>query len=303
MTLRLGWWNSGLQGRTAPTQHELDAASRVIRALRAEVGCDLVAVCEVRPTYAEALVQRVVVDSNTSAVTDQPSPAIEHNFALFFNPARVMPATDRVVQSYYARHRACAGLVYSLAVPRSKTLISLAMCHWPAQGMGDVDHADTMRQASAQALRAALTEGDQFRDCLLLGDFNAEPFDGPLVAMGGTRDIEQVRLHPDLLYNLAWRWLGSMPPYAGRVPMDRAGTYRLASGRGSRWRTFDQALVSANFLRGEGWSLREGESSPRHIGALRGPRGAYLATQFDHLPLVVTLEYISPHAEGSDLDG
>jgi hypothetical protein len=262
-----------------------------------------VAVCEVRPSYVQTLAKMVLENSLNTVLTTQPHDRLTHDFAIFYNPGLLVLEEPRVLTASSAGHSVCAALECALRVPRQEDLLRLALCHWPAQGMGDQNHAEATRQESASTLRAALrVDGGEFRDCLVLGDFNAEPFGPPLLALGGTRDFDRVRAQPDLLYNLSWRWLGSSPPYNGRGTVDHAGTYCLGGGKESRWRTFDQALVSARFLQGQGWTLREDESSIRHLRALRGPRGAYLRKQFDHLPVVVTLEYISSHAEGDQRD-
>lgn len=291
--LRLAWWNSGLVGRKDPKPDEIAAASEVIRALQGEGACDLVAVCEVRPSYVQDLAKKVLENSQHTVLTTQPLNRPAHDFALFYNPVLLGLEEPRLLTASSAGHSVCAALECAMRVPRQQDPLRLALCHWPALGMGDQNHAEITRQESASTLRAALrVDGGAFRDCLVLGDFNAEPFDTPLLALGGTRDFERVRAQPDLLYNLSWRWLGSSPPYDGRGTVDHAGTYCLEGGKESCWRTFDQALVSARFLRGQGWTLREDESSIRHLQALRGSRGAYLRKQFDHLPVVVTLEYI-----------
>jgi hypothetical protein len=98
---------------------------------------------------------------------------------------------------------------------------------------------------------------------VVLGDFNAEPYDGAFHAHPTSRDrIAALRHRPKatddlLLYNLSWRWMGESEPWNGSEAPSFAGTYNNGKYDPNAWKTFDQILVSPSLLTASGWLLRE----------------------------------------------
>lgn len=286
--VRIAWWNTRLHGkdRGAP---EVRFVADVLDELREVEGCAAIVACEVLPTLGADLAP----SGFHLARSD-----LEHDDVVtWFDPARLRLSLARSLIARRAAHGYRAAALFDLQLPDGTSGL-VAGCHWGAIGnRGDQDDVRDGHAASAAMLLhevRPLLESSECPPVLLLGDFNEEPFGGALRLLA-TRDATRAVRAGDLFYNLAWRWLGSQrsrhPGDTGDRP---AGTYLLRSGGASRWRTFDQALVSPSLLSTSGWSIDERNSRPLHLETLRGARGALLREWADHLPLVVTLRYTVP---------
>ncbi len=294
MKLRFGWWNTGFVGGTELTEAQIAGVARVVRALIDDEQCSVIGLCEMTAASLRMLMGWLRLDGEWDVLVPRQRGEVSHDLVIAFDTRVVSAEQARLVPAEVGRHKICAGLVVELSLP-TKDLLGLGLCHWPAIGMGDQDHVRRLQRQAAIMLGAALEVGSQrrFDHVLIAGDFNTEPFQSPMALLNGTRDIDQVRKRSDLLYNAAWRWLGARVPFDGHLRgATSSGTHFYRSGVESRWRTYDQVLASASLVEGVGWTLREDETAPWHGDSLRGRRGAYLDEQLDHLPLVVTLEYI-----------
>ena len=141
--------------------------------------------------------------------------------------------------------------------------------HWPSPLSGE--ESPTARQNLWAELnsfykREARVEADAM---IMVGDFNCEPGDAPLVGQPGevlvtTRQREPVvRGWRDglILYNPMWRFMGEEHPYEdtlelGYTPTRPLGTY-FRSGQSGAWRMLDQMIVSRAVLIGPHFQLLE----------------------------------------------
>jgi Endonuclease/Exonuclease/phosphatase family len=121
---------------------------------------------------------------------------------------------------------------------------------------------------------------------ILLGDYNDEPFDDSLARqLGATRDKALVKRKPNLLYNPFWQHL-TYPD----ADLNYAGTYYHKNGKETKWRTFDQIIVSSAFINTE-LQLNEAETGIVHIlNYLKQVKDD--KTIFDHLPIKTTIEKV-----------
>jgi hypothetical protein len=170
--------------------------------------------------------------------------------------------------------------------------------HWKSKnGAGSGD----LRTQTAKAVRERMNQ-EQTRNpelgFLLVGDFNSEYYEEPILALGATGDVKSmVKGTPDLLYNL---WM--------QVPADKRWEFSF-DGLGG---TLSQILLSHHFFHG---TLRYVDHSFSVVGqdftkagGLMGPDGTPYAWQSyqegdqvhfigrgysDHLPLVAEFEVVS----------
>lgn len=129
---------------------------------------------------------------------------------------------------------------------------------------------------------------------VLLGDFNDEPFDeGVERYIRASRDHELVRERTSLFYNPFWRHLSAGQD--GPVGDAAFGTYFHRNAEFSRWRTFDQMIVSSSLLTGgSGWMLDEKRTHVLRMPAL-AMAIASKASVLDHFPIIGHLERVSIH--------
>lgn len=218
--------------------------------------------------------------------------------------ARRLRAVDHVwVESFHAGGRVRAGLVvrFQTACSDPPGSLIVAVAHWRSD-MGDSRDAAERRMRAAEGLRVQIGKMRDSAPVLVMGDLNAEPFEGPLEAgLPASRFRDAVRLHrprgPEdvLLYNPSWRWLGEREPWTSSTrPFTLAGTYKKAGNHPSAWRTFDQVLVSGELLGPSGWSLREDTLGVGLDDDVFDAERSRPRLPFDHLPLVGLLEWVAP---------
>lgn len=299
MKLRIAWWNTKLHGVTSRDDGRVGFVADIVERLVRDGQCDAVALCEVPPTLARRLRPngdpRTAVDVHHDDL-DERHP---HDLALMVRRELVKAVLRQDCRERETGSAHHAGVIFELVLAGAGPL-HLALCHWPAVGMGDQDHIPASHAHCALMIRQAFRKSDEGEvGFVALGDFNEEPFHPAIRdTLMGTRDLERARDRGRCLYNVGWRWLARQRPFDGRAHEEAiAGTHLYRNGVESRWRTYDQALVSPKLLRGVGWTLREDETVIWYDDALRGARGALLHRYADHLPLVVTLEYIPPDEE------
>ena len=122
---------------------------------------------------------------------------------------------------------------------------------------------------------------------IILGDFNDEPFDKSLAGhLLATRDRTLVKQNDLYFYNPFWRHLGETLPHSyGLHSGSICGTCFHRTGEETKWRTFDQIIVSSSFLRDDRWYIEEEYTQILHYP----PFDDLLlnkSTIFDHRPVL-----------------
>jgi Endonuclease/Exonuclease/phosphatase family len=306
-TLPFAWWNT----KVAPpsitskaTKEHRDTAIRVVRKLIKGQGCLLAALAEVR---RENVLAWLPQSRRTTWDVLRDTSGAPHDFdlAIAFDRDVLSLKSLTWVRGFHASQAVRAGLVATFDFADSSGPLVVATAHWRSN-IGDAEDAGSRRASSAQALLkeigATLQAVGVDAPVLILGDFNAEPFEQPFgAALPTSRSRAEVQRHrprdpTDLLfYNAAWRWLGERSPwYAERKPPTLAGTYRLSSNTPTAWRTFDQALVSPSLLHGDGWSLDERALKVYDKADVFDLAASRPREPFDHLPIVGRLERFAP---------
>jgi hypothetical protein len=175
----------------------------------------------------------------------------------------------------------------------TRTPLHVFVSHWPSLLWCEENGAT--RQYLGVRLRDAVNELPQLSGdpahAILLRDFNCEPFDNPLAdQLLATRDRERVRNNQKLLYNPFWRCLGEAEPYVpGNSRRSYCGSFFYSKGVNTRWRTFDQIILSSSFLGHSEWRLNEHYTTILPLSpldtALPNKGGI-----FDHFPVISVIE-------------
>ncbi|WP_437684735.1 endonuclease/exonuclease/phosphatase family protein [Sorangium sp. So ce176] len=302
------WWNTKVSPPSIlsrATEEHRTAVVDVLRTLVEQHGCLLVALTEVR---REDVLGWLPDGLRTSwnAVEDTSGERHDFDIALAYD-RRALTLMDHVwVRTYHAGRAVRAGLVATFGMHDSGGWLVVAAAHWRSN-MGDAADGDARRSRSAEALRDAIIASTKAVGedvpVLILGDFNAEPFEKQFDASLPTaRSRAAVQRHrprspSDLLfYNAAWRWLGERHAWDGELqPPTLAGSFYSTGTVGqTSWRTFDQVLVSPSLLRGHGWSLDEAALGIHDDSAVFDRAGARPRDPFDHLPIVGHLRWLAP---------
>jgi len=174
----------------------------------------------------------------------------------------------------------------------TKEPLHLFISHWPSRM---IKENDEIRKRLGERLRSHISEINEASatvpKIILMGDYNDEPFDDSIcLRLFSSRDRSLVQKKKDLLYNPFWRLLGESRPFGDENKYNSfAGTYYYKSRLETRWRTFDQVIVSASLLDYEDWHLDERcvkiwSESP--LNDLIGKSNK----MFDHFPIICVLK-------------
>lgn len=292
--LHVGWWNAKLSPAGATHAHDVarwQVAVDVITNLIDGEQLDLLGLCEV--SHGDCLrLQQVLQPKGFRVVAADPKHGID--VALIASDGKLAVADSPVVLRTAFFGQACiAGVHTKLVVAATGTTLDVFAVHWPSRLFDDGAKRSTMARAVRERLASVVGTGAATaNNALVMGDFNDEPFDDSVTdALQTTRERSHARKKPMLLYNPFWRLLGERQAIEDEAASPRlcAGTCHWRSGVDTKWRTFDQILVSSSLLDPPGWVLREGGSRILHPTALVDASGK-LKSKFDHLPVTTLLE-------------
>jgi endonuclease/exonuclease/phosphatase family metal-dependent hydrolase len=268
--LRVAFWNvqnlfePGPEKKRPRDEQELDAKLDVlagaIDSLFAGEGPDLLGLAEVR---ADMILERL-------------EQRLQNRYLRLFERCHDSNWTGLSVlaraDSFAALSRVDAYRPYTMSMPRYLIArceraeggepIVFVVNHWRSR-LGGAD-AHSERRETAQHLAEWLAGSQEDTCVIVVGDFNAEPFEAPF----GARGLRCVRhFSPELwqgpapacLYNTAWRFL-SEPDY-WEVVEARGATYQaprpMTTFNGAVPVLLDQLLVSGRALRGGPITLQE----------------------------------------------
>ncbi|EPS3421739.1 endonuclease/exonuclease/phosphatase family protein [Vibrio fluvialis] len=162
------------------------------------------------------------------------------------------------------------------------------LSHWPSQILGIGD--DKRKRAAIQLYENAKELLDRNERVILMGDFNENPHSPTLsILLNASRCHNKSRNYPtEVLYNPFWRSIVSKLTYSYVTPKDlkfQSGSLFYKNNFEAEWHSFDQIIVSGNFLGSGSWHLQE--SMTGVIDAERYLNYIYdNESNFDHLPVV-----------------
>jgi endonuclease/exonuclease/phosphatase family metal-dependent hydrolase len=165
----------------------------------------------------------------------------------------------------------------------SKDYLVFYFTHWPSML---ADNAEARRSISSY-IRANLNEmknKDSSIKFIVLGDFNAEPYQPSMVSgLKSSRHQSIVKANPHLLYNPFWQFLSCRNE-------NPTGTFYYKQGENHKWSVLDQILLSGSFFK-EGWIIKDENIEILNIKELmRVNFGVNFSNPSDHRAVHAILE-------------
>ncbi|MCX4244067.1 endonuclease/exonuclease/phosphatase family protein [Paraliomyxa miuraensis] len=234
------FWNCGLaptvRRETRPEPGACETAGRTIRQLVHD-GAKVLGLCEVNDASLQSLRRFLPAGFDLHPCTG-PVNGLHWDLALAFDSAawKACGHARRIV-ARYGNHSYKAGWKRPLLHRSTGVEVAIYVAHWRSR----LRDGALGRQRCGQELATSMEK--EKRPIVVMGDFNDEPFDKALEGMNTSRDIHLVRDSCNLLFNPFWRHLGHEDRHTRRC-----GTYFHRNGETTRWRTFDQIIISAEFL-------------------------------------------------------
>jgi hypothetical protein len=287
--LSFAWWNTGLSpsAKSRANDEQRNIAIQVIRHLLLVEKIDFLVLGEIADEDIFAFGQ--IKDLNNYRVKSGVSKIghIAFDTCFIYQPHKIAIDNDVVeIDTGRSGSKLKIAQKLTLRVAITQNPLYLFVSHWASRLYCPESSPD--RQLLGIRLRDGVDNilSDNSELIILLGDYNDEPFDDSLAQqLMATRDKALVKRKPNLLYNPFWRHLTHSD-----IQLSYAGTYYHKSGKTTKWRTFDQIIVSSAFLNGE-LQLNEIETGIVHIPYyLKQVKDG--KTIFDHLPVKATIEKV-----------
>jgi hypothetical protein len=286
--LSIAWWNTGLSplAKSRANDEQRNTAIQVIQHLLWVEKVDFLVLGEIAEEDIFAFEQIQDLDNYRikSGISKTGHIAFDTCFIYRLDKITIASIDEIDTGRSGTKLKIAQKLVLRVAITQNP--FYLFVSHWASRLYCPENSSD--RQLLGMRLRDEVDNilSDNSELIILLGDYNDEPFDDSLAQqLMATRDKALISRKPNLLYNPFWRHL-TYPD----IHLNYAGTYYHKSGKTTKWRTFDQVIVSSAFLSSE-LQLNEVETGIVHIPYyLKQVKDA--KTIFDHLPVKATIEKV-----------
>ncbi len=287
--LSIAWWNTGLSpsAKSRATDEQRNIAIQVIQYLLLVEKIDFLVLGEIaeEDIFTFQQIQNFKNYRIKSGVSKIGHIAFDTCF--IYRPDKITVASidDIDTGRSGAKLKIAQKLVLRVAITEQP--FYLFVSHWKSWLYCPENSPD--RQTLGMLLRQEVDKilsDNNSEFIVLVGDYNDEPFHASLAdQLEATRDKALVKRKPNLLYNPFWQHL----TYSD-VNLSYAGTHYYKSGGTTKWRTFDQIIVSSALLDNE-LQLNETETGIVHIpDYLKQVKDS--KTIFDHLPVKTTIEKV-----------
>lgn len=297
--LSIAWWNTSLspsaklracdKQRITPgaTDEERQIAIQVILHLLLVEQVDFLALGEIAIEDISAFQQDPNLDDYTIESGISKTGHIAFDTCFIYHPDKIAIDNRCDIDTGKSGKKLKIAQKLILQVAITQQPFYLFISHWKSWLYCPENSSD--RQTLGMLLRQQVDEtlsDDNSEFIVLLGDYNDEPFHASLAdQLEATRDKALVKRKPNLLYNPFWQHL----TYSD-VNLSYAGTHYYKSGGTTKWRTFDQIIVSSALLDNE-LQLNETETGIVHIpDYLKQVKDG--KTIFDHLPVKTTIKKV-----------
>lgn len=281
-------WNTKLSPPSKQTwsKSTLEAKENVSNVVKLFItmGYDFICLSEVSPADIEYLNSELSLYSNGydfHIITEKTKD-------VYFDTAILYKRTYSFLGCHFCidgedSHKLKAYQKYIFKHSEAKEVLIFYFTHWPSML---ADNAEARRSISSY-IRANLNEmksSDPTIKFIVLGDFNAEPYESSMVrGLKSSRHQSVVKANPHLLYNPFWQFL----PCRNDNP---TGTFFYQKGQNHQWAVLDQILFSGGFLK-EGWVIKDENIEILNIEELMQLKlGVDLKNPSDHRAVHAILE-------------
>ncbi len=233
------------KGRNWNTFRFFNKLNRIAKVLIASGGWEppeIIGLCEVETRrVVEQLISHTLLKEAGYKIIHKESPDERGiDVSMIYNREKFTPLKYRYLTVRDSEGRALdtREILYVFGIAKKMDTLHLFFNHWPSRYGGYLE-TEGLRKQAAETLRREVNRiFQQYRDpkIIITGDFNDQPSDDSLLKIlhaVASNETEK----KDQLINLSFPWEGR-----------ETGTVKYQS----QWQVYDQVIVSANLLSGEG---------------------------------------------------
>ncbi|MCZ2498399.1 hypothetical protein GN316_16685 [Xylophilus sp. Kf1] len=283
----IAWWNCSLSplGSERSTPEQTRFVVDTIHRLHSEINFSILGLGEV----SEADVQKIIGMLPYGFLYLLPEKAsgsrLKFDTAILYRPDVFDLIESETLEGVHGEKTFRVAQLCALQFRYGSHRIDFYAVHWSSRLQNPEN--SSFRDEYAIALRQRIKNRPKVYT-VLFGDFNDEPFSGPVAQkLPSTRDKQLARSNEDFFYNPFWRFLGESDPT--RLEGSGGGTYYFKRGFNTRWFTFDQMIFSSTMVQNTICRLvDESVSVWREKELVEAVIDG--KSQFDHLPIYSAIE-------------
>jgi hypothetical protein len=294
LSLGFAWWNTSLSPLLVSQANEKkkEIASGIVNFLINSIDIDCLALGEVTVSDLDYIKYHCLPDYEIFNGTLK-SGRLRFDTGLIFNSQRLEKVDSKCIISAYGTQKLKIANRIDFKICETGEYLHIFVLHWPSRAR--LTENSPKRNEYGSKLRSTLDElkstYSYSPQIIVIGDFNDEPFNNSLVNVFASRDRTLVsNTRNTYLYNPFWRHLGEEAPFIqGTRPNNVCGTYYNRRGEETKWRTFDQILVSSSFITEGKWFINEELTTifeNQYLYDLITKKSKY----FDHFPIVTVVQ-------------
>jgi hypothetical protein len=293
LTLGVAWWNTSLSplGRCRADEEDKKMASQIISLMVNDLHVDCLALGEVTTDDLHYIADFCSIKDYQIFDGTLKEGRLLFDTGLMYNKRRLEILDSSNITANYGKQALKIAQRIDFRVSETREQLHIYILHWPSRLWCAEDSA--IRDTFGVRLRDSIEDFKKHYSfpsspqIILLGDFNDEPFNKSLAGhLLATRDRTLAKDSDLFFYNPFWRHLGETSPHSRGLRSDSiCGTYFHRTGTETKWRTFDQIIVSSSFLNDDRWYIDEKYTSILHYP----PFDALLRSSskiFDHRPVL-----------------
>ncbi|MDZ3826342.1 endonuclease/exonuclease/phosphatase family protein [Pseudomonas monsensis] len=285
--ITFAWWNTALapSAKSRKQKEDQDLVIRVLVALAITYGADFISLGEMSEHDLDYVASNFPLEGWTfeSGVTSAGRGQFDLCYAYKHDVFEWFSIEDVTDTSYGATLKVAQCI--RLTERFSADPLVIYASHWPSRLNTDAVHH--YRNILCTRLRDAVLATKSIdlsqAQVIMMGDYNDEPYSMAMDDhLQASRDRDLVIKNQALFFNPSWAML------SGDGGASR-GSYYWSKGRTAKWLTFDQIILTSNFLSGDGWQMRNTNSMVAEVPELNAMIKSY-KSEFDHLPIFVSIE-------------
>jgi len=295
-SLLFGWWNTSLAPLAKYRSNEAEKAFAmdIIQRLMNGYEVDCLALGEITADLLQDCLSASGLTDYSAFDCTAISGRLRFDVGVIFRTSRLKILDQSTITSAYGDSAIKIAQRLTVELPKGERPLYLFVVHWPSRLWCPENGAkrNSLGICLRMAVESVLVSAERPPPVVILGDFNDDPFNASLAGhLLATRDRSKAQTSASYFYNPFWRFLGESDPHKPRIACDSiCGTYlQQHGGDETRWRTFDQIIVSSGLLTSDEWQLNEQDTTivriPELIEAVKSKQ-----QRFDHLPVVARIE-------------
>lgn len=289
--IRLVWWNVGISPARSNRKKELQSLLELtvhIESLFSENLCDFLAICEVNSDDILVIQDAIRVSDLEFMDLTEVAGRTRFDIAVVYNKNKISVQHAHNLVNESSGNTIKAAQVVKIFHCDEPKEIYIYLCHWASKLRGE---GETKRKLAADAVyRSAIELSKKHNDVIIMGDFNANPYEQPMI-----EGLQALRCHDAVIkspleyfYNPFWRTLISENQYDvnNQQHSFRTGTLGYRELNGPHWHSYDQALLSGSFLANGPWYLNERETKVLDEDKFLKEFNDKSKKNIDHLPII-----------------